>query len=101
MIRYDTVSKLGWSVDIRTHGIRVVIEKLLSTDWDEGDNDDDGKSGNSRAVPGMIDEEDCVVRMPHDPRLLGRILIESTQDCFNWEFGDFRNVSLSSCYNIP
>ncbi|KAI0927815.1 hypothetical protein AcW1_005235 [Taiwanofungus camphoratus] len=82
VIRYDTVSKLGWSVDIRTHGIRVVIEKLLSTDWDEGDNDDDGKSGNSRAVPGMIDEEDCV-------------------DCFNWEFGDFRNVSLSSCYNIP
>src|SRR5271154_3901893 len=26
---YDTVTRLGWSVDIRTHGIKVMIEKLL------------------------------------------------------------------------
>ncbi|OCH86209.1 alpha/beta-hydrolase [Obba rivulosa] len=77
VIRYDTVSKLGWAVDIRTHGIRVVIERLLSGEWEEDKQDskraDKGKTGN-HTVPGLTDEQDCV-------------------DCFNWEFGDYRNVS--------
>ncbi|KAF9036867.1 Alpha/Beta hydrolase protein, partial [Panaeolus papilionaceus] len=30
VIKYDTVSKLQWSVDIRNHGIILIIEKLLS-----------------------------------------------------------------------
>ncbi|KAF8959688.1 Alpha/Beta hydrolase protein [Flammula alnicola] len=29
VIQYDTVSKLGWSVNIANHGIKVVVEKLL------------------------------------------------------------------------
>ncbi|GAA6004764.1 triglyceride lipase ATG15 [Rhodotorula paludigena] len=32
-IKYDTVGRLGWSTDIRTHPIHVVIEKLLIDDW--------------------------------------------------------------------
>lgn len=32
-IRYDTVGRLGWSVDIRTHPIHVVVEQLLKEDW--------------------------------------------------------------------
>ncbi|GAA5925419.1 hypothetical protein JCM3775_001406 [Rhodotorula graminis] len=32
-IRYDTVGRLGWSVDIRTHPIHVVVEQLLKDDW--------------------------------------------------------------------
>lgn len=32
-ILYDTVGRLGWSVDIRTHSIRVIVEKLLVDDW--------------------------------------------------------------------
>ena len=64
IIRYDTVSKLGWSVDIRSHGIKVVIDRLLSGDWEEGDQDGQnaskGKTGN-HTVPGLTDEEDCVV----------------------------------------
>lgn len=33
VIRYDTVGRLGWSVDIRTHPIHVVVEQLLREDW--------------------------------------------------------------------
>jgi hypothetical protein len=58
VILYDTVSKLGWSASARTHGIKVVIEKLLAEDWEPGE---DGAEG--RQVPSMIDEEDCVVRL--------------------------------------
>lgn len=32
VILYDTVQKLKWSVDARTHGIKVVVEKLLADD---------------------------------------------------------------------
>lgn len=52
VIRYDTVSKLGWTVDIRTHAILVVVEKVLSEDWDPE---------NGRSVPEFYDEGDCVV----------------------------------------
>jgi lipase ATG15 len=48
---YDTVNKLGWSVDVRTHGINVVIDKILSIEWNE-----DG-----RDIPEATWEEDCVV----------------------------------------
>ena len=62
VIRYDTVTQLGWPVDVRTHGIRVIVEKLLASDWDGGD--DDGKNGTHKEVPGFYDEEDCIVRPP-------------------------------------
>ncbi|GAA5967298.1 hypothetical protein JCM11641_000505 [Rhodosporidiobolus odoratus] len=32
-ILYDTVGRLGWSVDVRTHPIHVIIEQLLKEDW--------------------------------------------------------------------
>jgi len=48
---YDTVSKLNWSADVRTHRIGVVIEQLLSSDWEEG-----------KPVPEAFPEDDCVVR---------------------------------------
>lgn len=37
VILYDTVQKLGWSVDIRNHPIKVIIDKLFSdnSDWKE------------------------------------------------------------------
>jgi hypothetical protein len=58
VIRYDTVSKLGWSASSRTHGIKVVIEKLLADDWEPGE---DGAEG--QEVPAMVEEDDCVVRL--------------------------------------
>ncbi|KAG6329812.1 hypothetical protein ID866_9277 [Astraeus odoratus] len=94
---YDTVTKLGWSVDIRTHSILNVIEHLLAEEleWDDEpeDNDDVGKEGFlhgmgwgwwggkdedkdkdegkkvRRPVPVAKPQEDCV-------------------DCFNWEYGE-------------
>jgi putative lipase involved disintegration of autophagic bodies len=66
--RYDTVSTLGWSVDVRTHGIKVVIERLLSDAWEPA-----VRVG--REVPQIEEERDCV-------------------DCFNWEFGEFMDRSL-------
>ena len=32
VILYDTVGQLGWSVDVRNHPIKVVIDKVLSDD---------------------------------------------------------------------
>ena len=32
VILYDTVQRLKWSVDARTHGIKVVVDKLLADD---------------------------------------------------------------------
>jgi lipase ATG15 len=34
-IIYDAVGKLGWAVDIRTHRIGTLIERLLIPDWDK------------------------------------------------------------------
>ncbi|KAL5490647.1 ATG15_1 [Sanghuangporus weigelae] len=69
VIKYDTVTKLGWAVDIRTHAIKRVVEEVLSEDWEPTA---DGNPGRSVPEPGY--EEDCV-------------------DCFNWEFGDFKTKS--------
>ncbi|KAG6868683.1 hypothetical protein C0993_011913 [Termitomyces sp. T159_Od127] len=63
-IVFDTVGKLGWRVDVRTHIIRHVITKILEIDdieWEEG-----------RDVPLARAEEDCV-------------------DCYKWEFGHFKD----------
>jgi hypothetical protein len=52
------VTKLGWAVDIRTHGIRQIVERLLAEDWEpplEG--------GVGREVPEFSSEEDCIVRL--------------------------------------
>ena len=53
-IVYDTVSNLSWSVDVRTHGIVTVIEKLLSDPWAPSDE-------MGREVPFESSEDDCVV----------------------------------------
>ncbi|TFK63120.1 alpha/beta-hydrolase [Pluteus cervinus] len=64
-IRYDTITKLGWGANVQYHGILQIIEKLLKEDWDPE---------NGIAVPVAAEEVDCV-------------------DCFDWEFGSFKNVS--------
>lgn len=40
-ILYDTVGKKGWSVDVRTHRITEIINRVLNEDWDETPSDDD------------------------------------------------------------
>ena len=53
-IVYDTVSNLGWAVDIRTHTIVNVIEKLLAEPWPPS-------MEVGREVPEAVAEDDCVV----------------------------------------
>lgn len=86
---YDTVSKLKWGVDIRTHSIREVVERLLSEDlewaddpppeddksvsrmswpwWGGGDDKDKDKDKDTKKVklpvPVAKEEVDCVVRV--------------------------------------
>lgn len=63
-IIYDTVTKWNWSVDVRTHPIKVVIDKLLEVDW----NDPLGNGSvvsNGTAVPVGKPEAECVVRVFH------------------------------------
>jgi len=55
VILYDTVTKLGWSVHVGNHPIKVIIEHLLQEDWDQE---------NGLEVPIVGDEEDCVVCPP-------------------------------------
>ena len=62
VLKYDTVSKWGWSVDVRNHGITVIVDKLLSADWEEEDEGSgDNGADRKRNVPKMTDEGDCVV----------------------------------------
>ncbi|KAF9466596.1 alpha/beta-hydrolase [Collybia nuda] len=59
-IFYDTVSNLSWTVDVRTHGIVAVIEKILSEPWAPS-------VEIGREVPEAKPEEDCV-------------------ECYSWEY---------------
>ncbi|KAJ9109710.1 hypothetical protein QFC19_001940 [Naganishia cerealis] len=49
-IVYDTVGKKGWAVDVRTHRITEIINRVLNEDWDAPSSestsvgDDDGQS---------------------------------------------------------
>lgn len=53
VIRYDTVTHLKWSVDVRTHSIVQIIERLLSEDWTQEE---------GRVVPeAKADDDDCIV----------------------------------------
>ncbi|KAJ7184723.1 Alpha/Beta hydrolase protein [Mycena filopes] len=61
-ILYDTVTKRGWSVDARQHGIQFILDKLLNEDWDP----EQGVE-----VPEVDVQADCV-------------------DCFNWQYGSFK-----------
>jgi len=56
VILYDTVTERGWGVDVRTHSIRMIIEKLLNEDWELPTLD-----GPGREVPEPGEEKDCVV----------------------------------------
>jgi hypothetical protein len=79
---YDTVSNLSWGVDVRTHGIVGVIEKVLNITWPPA-------AEVGREVPEALEEEDCVVRLfaqflaPFDYFVLTRV-----QECYSWEFGE-------------
>ncbi|KAH9483465.1 Putative lipase ATG15 [Psilocybe cubensis] len=106
VILYDTVQKLNWSVDIRNHGIKLVIDKLLSDDaeWKPEFN------GEKEAAPSgwlsalrwgwkkrqgeePADDDGKVYR--EVPLARPAIDVEGVDgvctDCYSWQFGSFKN----------
>ena len=69
---FDTVGRLGWSVDVRHHVIKEVVTKVLGADIWWGDEDlvkdggvhqeGDKEKKKKRNVPKAIIEEGCIVR---------------------------------------
>ena len=59
VIKYDTVSKLGWSVSVRSHSIDVVIKDILNKPWETTP-----EGAVVRDVPPAEAEVDCIVRGP-------------------------------------
>lgn len=97
-IVYDTVSDLHWSVDIRTHGIVVVIEQLLNADW----SDRTGKTGTKkgwwgRKGQGLVLEPGIQSAKNVEGFLEDKIEVpapkreEDCVECYTWEFGDYMN----------
>lgn len=64
-ILYDTVTKLNWAADIRTHRIGVIIDQLLDHDWEEG-----------KPVPEAVPEDDCIVSLRCDFHGEGEALMD-------------------------
>lgn len=62
----------------------MIIEKLLVEDWEPGV---DG--GKGRQVPPIVHEDDCVVRFKCVIKYV--LILIFRQDCFQWEYGDFKN----------
>lgn len=115
-ILYDTVRVKGWSVDVRTHRIEEVIDKVLADPWPE---EEEGKSGVwEKAVEGWYRAADRVraaldesvvrddvnvwwgwgrrgpKRQPggEDPKHGGvpkPVSEEDCVDCYKWEFGEW------------
>jgi len=54
-ILYDTVTVKGWSVDVRTHRISEIINKILVDPWPGADDDSDDLGASSVKLPGELD----------------------------------------------
>jgi phage tail protein X len=78
---YDTVSNLSWGVDVRTHGIVGVIEKVLNVTWPPA-------AEVGREVPEALEEVDCVVRFFSFQSPFGSCVLTEVQECYSWEFGE-------------
>ncbi|KAI0255131.1 alpha beta-hydrolase [Lactifluus subvellereus] len=63
IIEYDTVTNLSWTVDVRTHAIAQMVDKVLSQPWAAAEE-------LGLEVPPLKRQDDCV-------------------DCFKWDFGNY------------
>ncbi|BEI89873.1 uncharacterized protein CcaverHIS019_0212350 [Cutaneotrichosporon cavernicola] len=117
-ILYDTVTVKGWSVDVRTHRIGEVINRVLADPWpvgDEGGDDDDDDDDDQGGGGDWDDDDDDDIpdpgtgwlnwfpwgrggkkepKKPKNPDWekhggVPKAKAESMcVDCYKWEFGD-------------
>ncbi|GHJ85490.1 hypothetical protein NliqN6_1892 [Naganishia liquefaciens] len=107
-ILYDTVGKKGWSVDVRTHRITEIINRVLNEDWDDSSSDEDqlgeegttsasswkfwgwpGKGPRRRGPGGSEGGNDESPPKKKNPHAVPKAETEDDcVDCFRWEFGD-------------
>jgi lipase ATG15 len=91
-IVYDTVGKLGWSVDIRTHRINAVIDNLLVQNWVSPKKGEvEGRMGGWGWWPGGGREPEKDPKKPKDDGQQGHgvpdpIAEDDCVDCFRWDF---------------
>jgi lipase ATG15 len=104
---YDTVGRLGWSVDIRTHPIHIIIDYLLKEDWGvkqrnligererdwlfgwwpgKGNKDKDGEGDDKEDGGDEEDESDGQRKGKGVPE--ARFEEDDCEDCFRWNFID-------------
>jgi putative lipase involved disintegration of autophagic bodies len=91
---YDTVTKLKWAVDVRTHSIREVVERLLSEEleWANEPPPDDDKSVSRISWPwwggGNKDKDKDTKKKVKLPVPVAKEEVDCV-DCFNWEYGEW------------
>lgn len=84
IIEYDTVTNLSWSVDVRTHAVAKVIDKILSEPWAAAE-------ALGLEVPPIMRQDDCVVSfrvLKHSAKSVAHSSA-MLQDCFKWDFGNY------------
>ncbi len=104
-IIYDTVGKLGWAVDIRTHRINNLIDRILVEDWESAPNVTAlalaaptaarpwywpiGRKGPKGPEPGTPPASPDKGKGKKNPNAVPRAEPEEgCIDCFKWEYGD-------------
>ncbi|TFK34831.1 Alpha/Beta hydrolase protein [Crucibulum laeve] len=107
VIRFDTVSELGWSVALGNHAIKVIVDKLLATDGDWASSVPAPTLQSNEAAwfsglwPGWgkdkdKEEEKKKLRKVPKPRMASEVEggeDGECSDCFSWEFGDYKNLT--------
>lgn len=100
-IIYDTVGKLNWAVDIRTHSIKTVIESILIPDWDPTPPTCQNKSIFALRWPWGKhgnDSEPCEGDKPKNSIPEASVQECEEGDCFKWEFkNDWDDGSSLDC----
>ncbi|KAJ4488091.1 alpha/beta-hydrolase [Lentinula aciculospora] len=74
-IVFDTVTELGWRVDVRKHPIKEVVGVMEMWGQEEDVRKPEREGRKKRKVPEAQAEVDCV-------------------DCYKWDFGDFKDKGL-------
>ncbi|KDR82104.1 hypothetical protein GALMADRAFT_240603 [Galerina marginata CBS 339.88] len=112
VVLYDTVQKLGWSADVRNHPLKVIIDKILSdnADWKDEFNGgielEEEKGWLSalgwgwkrrRGEPSGGDGDEEKKPMREVPQAKPASEVEGVDgvctDCYNWDFGSFKNIT--------